>query len=58
MCGIIPFQNDIAGGFGKLSKLAEGHMDLHSKRSQVDFALASLAAELTDEEPRWPVSDG
>ncbi len=26
----------IAGGFGKLSKLAAGHLDLHSKRSQVD----------------------
>jgi cobalt-precorrin-5B (C1)-methyltransferase len=34
----------IAGGFGKLSKLAAGHMDLHSKRSQVDTGfLASLA---------------
>ncbi len=27
----------IAGGFAKLSKLAAGHMDLHSKRSQVDL---------------------
>ncbi|MDP6172930.1 MAG: cobalt-precorrin-5B (C(1))-methyltransferase [Rhodospirillales bacterium] len=36
----------IAGGFAKLSKLAAGHMDLHSKRSQVDPAfLAGLAAE-------------
>ena len=26
----------IAGGFGKLSKLADGHMDLHSSRSSVD----------------------
>lgn len=26
----------IAGGFAKLSKLAAGHMDLHSKRSEVD----------------------
>ncbi|EWC64111.1 Cobalt-precorrin-6 synthase, anaerobic [Actinokineospora spheciospongiae] len=32
----------IAGGFGKLSKLADGHLDLHSGRSQVD--LAALAA--------------
>jgi cobalt-precorrin-5B (C1)-methyltransferase len=32
----------IAGGIGKLSKLADGHLDLHSGRSQVDFA--SLAA--------------
>ena len=28
----------IGGGFGKLSKLAAGHMDLHSGRSQVDMA--------------------
>jgi cobalt-precorrin-5B (C1)-methyltransferase len=36
----------IASGFGKLSKLAAGHMDLHSKRSAVDPAfLAKLAAE-------------
>ena len=35
----------IAGGFGKLSKLAAGHMDLHSKRSQVDPPfLADIAA--------------
>ncbi|PRY26192.1 cobalt-precorrin-5B (C1)-methyltransferase [Aliiruegeria haliotis] len=27
----------IAGGFGKLTKLAQGAMDLHSARSQVDF---------------------
>jgi len=34
----------IAGGIGKLSKLAQGAMDLHSKRSTVDFeALAALA---------------
>lgn len=26
----------LAGGFGKFAKLAAGHMDLHSKRSQVD----------------------
>jgi cobalt-precorrin-5B (C1)-methyltransferase len=26
----------IAGGFAKLAKLAQGHMDLHSSRSQVD----------------------
>jgi cobalt-precorrin-5B (C1)-methyltransferase len=28
----------LAGGFGKLSKLAQGHMDLHSSRSRVDMA--------------------
>ena len=34
----------IAGGIGKLSKLAQGAMDLHSGRSQVDFtALADMA---------------
>ena len=43
----------IAGGFGKISKLADGHMDLHSSRSTVDRAellrrLAALgAAEAT-----------
>ena len=36
----------VAGGFGKLSKLAAGHMDLHSKRSQVDTGfLADLAEQ-------------
>ncbi len=39
----------IAGGFGKLTKLAQGALDLHSSRSQVDFdrlaeALADLGA--------------
>lgn len=35
----------ICGGFAKLSKLANGHLDLHSGRSQVDKGhLASLAA--------------
>jgi cobalt-precorrin-5B (C1)-methyltransferase len=28
----------IGGGFAKMVKLAQGHMDLHSGRSQVDFA--------------------
>jgi cobalt-precorrin-5B (C1)-methyltransferase len=27
----------LAGGFGKFTKLAQGHLDLHSGRSQVDF---------------------
>lgn len=27
----------VAGGFAKLVKLAQGHLDLHSSRSQVDF---------------------
>ncbi|GGO90800.1 cobalt-precorrin-5B (C(1))-methyltransferase [Wenjunlia tyrosinilytica] len=34
----------VAGGFAKLSKLAAGHLDLHSSRSQVDKGfLAGLA---------------
>ena len=36
----------IAGGFAKMVKLAQGHMDLHSSRSQVDFG--KLAAWLTE----------
>ncbi|MGI5341291.1 cobalt-precorrin-5B (C(1))-methyltransferase [Streptomyces sp. CA-181903] len=36
----------IAGGFAKLSKLAAGHLDLHSSRSQVDKGfLADLARQ-------------
>ena len=36
----------LAGGFAKLSKLAAGHLDLHSARSQVDLErLARLASE-------------
>ncbi|WP_138760840.1 cobalt-precorrin-5B (C(1))-methyltransferase [Modestobacter altitudinis] len=36
----------VAGGIGKLAKLAEGHLDLHSGRSQVSFgALAQLVAD-------------
>ncbi len=42
----------IGGGFGKLCKLAQGHFDLHSKRSQVDFddlsaRVAALGGEPT-----------
>jgi cobalt-precorrin-5B (C1)-methyltransferase len=34
----------VAGGVGKLAKLADGHLDLHSGRSQVDLGfLAGLA---------------
>jgi cobalt-precorrin-5B (C1)-methyltransferase len=36
----------VAGGIGKLSKLGDGHLDLHSGRSQVDLAgLASSVAQ-------------
>ncbi|MCY4044964.1 MAG: cobalt-precorrin-5B (C(1))-methyltransferase [Cellvibrionales bacterium] len=37
-------QVTLCGGFGKLSKLAQGHMDLHSNASSIDFDfLADLA---------------
>jgi cobalt-precorrin-5B (C1)-methyltransferase len=37
----------LAGGFGKLAKLAQGHLFLHSSKSQVDCgALAGLLGEL------------
>ena len=36
----------IAGGFAKLTKLAQGAMDLHSSRSQIDFEfLANIARD-------------
>jgi cobalt-precorrin-5B (C1)-methyltransferase len=39
----------IAGGFAKISKLAKGHMDLHSKRSQVDMAwLTQIIPDATE----------
>ncbi|WP_121179064.1 cobalt-precorrin-5B (C(1))-methyltransferase [Streptomyces sp. 1114.5] len=42
----------IAGGFAKLSKLAAGHLDLHSARSQVDKGyLAGLARQGGADEP-------
>jgi len=34
----------VAGGVGKLAKLAAGHLDLHSGRSQVDLALVARIA--------------
>ncbi len=35
----------IGGGFGKMVKLAQGHMDLHSGRSQVDFEWLAARAD-------------
>ena len=36
----------IAGGFAKTAKLAAGHLNLHSKASEIDFAwLAGVLAE-------------
>ncbi len=37
----------IAGGFAKMTKLAQGAMDLHSGRSQVDFDWLAEVAEKT-----------
>jgi cobalt-precorrin-5B (C1)-methyltransferase len=34
----------LAGGFGKISKLAAGHLDLHSRSSSVDLALLAVEA--------------
>jgi cobalt-precorrin-5B (C1)-methyltransferase len=40
----------IGGGFGKVSKLGQGALDLHSGRSQVDLDwLAAMAPELPRE---------
>lgn len=37
----------IVGGFGKISKLAAGHLDLHSRKSSIDLVfLAKIAVEL------------
>jgi len=37
----------LCGGFGKISKLANGHLDLHSRSSSIDLEhLARLAAQL------------
>ena len=43
----------VAGGFGKIAKLAQGSLDLHSSRSQVDFAwLASLLPDAARQQAR------
>jgi cobalt-precorrin-5B (C1)-methyltransferase len=43
----------IAGGFGKITKLGQGMMDLHSGRSQVDFDwLAARVTELGGDDDR------
>ncbi|MEM7057737.1 MAG: cobalt-precorrin-5B (C(1))-methyltransferase CbiD, partial [Pseudomonadota bacterium] len=41
----------IAGGFGKMTKLAQGALDLHSARSQVDFNLLAEKAARTGADP-------
>jgi cobalt-precorrin-5B (C1)-methyltransferase len=48
----------LAGGFAKLSKLAAGHLDLHSGRSQVDLRLLSaLASEAGHGDLAGPISE-
>ncbi|MGF1501363.1 MAG: cobalt-precorrin-5B (C(1))-methyltransferase [Paracoccaceae bacterium] len=42
----------IAGGIGKLTKLAQGALDLHSRRSQVDFTVLARLAETRGLDPR------
>jgi cobalt-precorrin-5B (C1)-methyltransferase len=41
----------VAGGIGKMAKLAQGAMDLHSGRSQVDFARLALLATRAGADP-------
>jgi len=41
----------LAGGFGKLAKLAAGHLDLHSSRSRVDPALLGELLAASGAEP-------
>jgi cobalt-precorrin-5B (C1)-methyltransferase len=42
----------LCGGFGKISKLAAGHMDLHSRHSAIDLPqLARWAAAMGADEP-------
>lgn len=41
----------VAGGFGKLSKLAAGHLDLHSSRSQVDLGFLNRLLMALDPSP-------
>lgn len=36
----------LAGGFGKLSKLAQGHLDLHSSRSRLDLDDMAARAQM------------
>lgn len=42
----------IAGGFAKLAKLAQGHMDLHSSRSTLDLSKLALTAGTIGAGPR------
>lgn len=46
----------LAGGFAKMSKLAAGHMDLHSGRSQVDTTFLSDLARGAGAKPALAAS--
>jgi cobalt-precorrin-5B (C1)-methyltransferase len=49
----------IAGGFAKLAKLAQGHLDLHSSKSAVDLAaLGGMLAAAGGEPPTMAASAG
>ena len=48
----------IAGGFAKMSKLAAGHLDLHSGRSQVDTAFLAIVARGAGASPALAASIG
>ncbi|HRD50684.1 MAG: cobalt-precorrin-5B (C(1))-methyltransferase [Candidatus Competibacter sp.] len=37
-------QLSLAGGFGKISKLAAGHLDLHSRHSSIDLVVLAVEA--------------
>lgn len=41
----------LCGGFGKLSKLANGHLDLHSSRSSIDFGQLQELAQQQGAQP-------
>jgi len=42
----------LVGGFGKISKLAAGHLDLHSRKSSVDLALLAVEAAVLGADTR------
>ncbi len=41
----------VAGGFGKFSKLAQGHRDLHSKRSTIDIGWLAEQLQILNASP-------
>ena len=55
------FRVGIAGGLGKMTKLAQGALDLHNKRSRVDFEELSswgvMDDGLSEEDALWVAQD-